>query len=306
MKVLVSGGTGLVGRSLVEELVGANHSCTILSRSPERHTNLPESVRVHQWDAQSSAPLIDLVEDSEAVVHLAGESIGAGRWTARRKQQILASRVDSTRAMTEAILAVQEPPRVFVQASAVGFYGPSDDRVITEEAPPGDDFLADVCQQWEAASVAVETIGVRRILARTGIVLSADGGALPRMALPFKLFAGGPAGSGRQWMPWIDLADEVAALRYLLEHEQARGPVNLTAPNPVTNREFGHALGKALRRPSFMPAPAFALRLALGEMADLILTGQRAVPTRLLDLGYTFHHPDLEPALRNIFRQGSG
>jgi len=241
------------------------------------------------------------MDEADAVVHLAGESIGAGRWTAGRKRQILDSRVASTQAMTAALLRAERPPRVFVQASAVGYYGSCDDRVITEEAPPGSDFLARVCQEWESASLELETRGVRRIVARTGIVLSAEGGALPRMALPFKLFAGGPAGSGRQWMPWIHLADEVGALRFLLEHEQARGPFNLTATNPVTNREFSSLLGKALHRPSLLPAPALALRLALGEMADLILTGQRAVPNRLLDLGYKFRFPDLDSALQDIY-----
>ena len=202
--------------------------------------------------------------------------------------------------MTAAILEAQSPPQVFFQASAVGYYGPGDDQVITEDASPGNDFLAQVCQEWESASAEVETRGVRRVVARTGIVLSADGGALPRMALPFKLFAGGPAGSGRQWMPWIHLADEVGALRFLLERE-ARGPFNLTAPKPVTNREFSGLLGKALHRPSLLPAPALALRLALGEMADLILTGQRAVPNRLLDLGYKFRFPDLDSALQDIY-----
>ena len=301
MKVLVSGGTGFVGSSLVRELQAADNSCMVLSRTPERRLKLPDQVTFHRWDARAVEPLADLMEEADAVVHLAGESIGAGRWTAGRKRQILDSRVASTQAMTAALLQAQGPPRVFVQASAVGFYGPGDDQVVTEEAPPGNDFLAQVCQEWEAASLEVEKRGVRRIVARTGIVLSASGGALSRMALPFKLFAGGPAGSGRQWMPWIHLADEVGALCFLLEHEDARGPFNLAAPNPVTNREFSGALGQALHRPSLLPAPALALRLALGEMADLILTGQRAVPDRLLELGYKFRYPDLESALQEIY-----
>ena len=301
MKILISGGTGLVGRALIEELLAANHTCVVLSRAPERQIDLPDMVTLRQWDARAMEPLVELMEECEAVFHLAGESIGAGRWTADRKQQIIDSRVVSTTALTAAILQAQLPPQVYFQASAVGYYGPGDDQLITEDAPPGNDFLAQVCQEWEAASAAVEARGVRRIVARTGIILTANGGALPRMAMPFKFFAGGPAGSGRQWMPWIHLADEVGALRFLLEQEEARGPFNLTAPNPVTNREFGSLLGKALQRPSLLPAPALALRLALGEMADLILTGQRAVPSRLLDLGYEFRFPDLDSALQDIY-----
>jgi len=301
MKILVGGGTGLVGRSLVQELAAAGHTCRVLSRTPERHLESPDQVTMHRWDAKEMEPLVELVEESDAVVHLAGESIGAGRWTAQRKRQILDSRVASTQAMTAAVLQTRSPPQVFVQASAVGYYGPGDDQLITEEAAPGDDFLARVCREWESASAGLEAQGIRRIVARTGIVLSASGGALPRIAMPFKWFAGGPAGSGSHWMPWIHLADEVGGLRFLLEQSAATGAFNLTAPNPVTNREFSRLLGKALQRPSLLPAPAFALRVALGEMADLILTGQRAIPRRLVDLGYTFHFPDLESALQDIY-----
>lgn len=301
MRILISGGTGLVGQALIRELLATDHTCIILSRAPGRHPHLADQVVIQPWDALSTEPLTELMDDSDAVIHLAGESIAAGRWTARRKQQILDSRVASTRAMTAALLQAQSPPKVFVQASAVGYYGPCDDQIITEAAPAGSDFLAQVCEQWESASLPVEASDVRRVLARTGIVLSASGGALPRMALPFKLFAGGSAGSGRQWMPWIHLADEVRALRFLLEQEQASGAFNLTAPNPVTNRDFSRILGKVLKRPSLLPAPAFALRLALGEMADLILTGQRAVPGRLLELGFEFRFPELDAALQDIY-----
>lgn len=301
MKILISGGTGLVGRSLVRELTGAGHHCSVLSRDPDRHDEMAAGVTMHRWDASSVEPLVGWVETADAVVHLSGESIGDGRWTAARKQRILGSRVDSTRAITAAVQQAKTPPTVFVQASAVGYYGPRGDEEVTEESSPGNDFLAQVCKGWESASAELDGTGVRRAVVRTGIVLTAQGGALPRMAMPFKLFAGGPAGSGRQWMPWIHLADEVAALQFVLETEDARGAFNLTAPNPVRNRQFSTALGKALKRPSLMPAPAFALRLALGEMADLILTGQRAIPRHLLDLGFTFRFPDLAAALSDIY-----
>lgn len=301
MKILISGGTGLVGCSLVDALVSAGHSCQVLSRTPDRQRGFPSGVTLERWDARSSEPLVTLLDQSDAVVHLCGESIGEGRWTAERKRRILDSRVDSSRAMTEAIELTSTPPSVFVQASAVGFYGPCGDEEITDEASPGEDFLASVCRQWEAASARLDGSSVRRVVIRTGIVLTSEGGALPRMALPFKLFAGGPAGSGGQWMPWIHLADEVGAIRFAIENEEARGPLNLSAPQPVTNRDFSRVLGKALHRPSFMPAPAFALRMALGEMADLILTGQKAVPKRLLDLGFYFKYPELSEALNDIY-----
>ncbi len=301
MRILVSGGTGLVGRALVDELVASGHSCSILSRADRRPPGLAQQIGLRQWDAVSSAPLVDLLSDYDAVVHLAGESIGAGRWTSARKGRILDSRVASTRALTEALRQTVSPPAVFVQASAVGYYGPRGDEVVTEQTGPGTDFLARVCAQWEAASSDLDGTSTRRAVARTGIVLSAAGGALPRMALPFRLFAGGPAGSGRQWMPWIHLQDEVRALRFLVESDSAVGAFNLTAPQPVTNREFSRVLGRVLRRPSLMPAPAMALRAALGEMAVLILEGQRAVPSRLQELGFEFSYTELETALRDIF-----
>jgi uncharacterized protein (TIGR01777 family) len=189
---------------------------------------------------------------------------------------------------------------VLLQASGVGYYGPCGDEVITEHAAGGDDYVASVCKDWEASTSGVESFGVRRAILRTGLVLARQGGALPRLALPFRLLAGGPLGAGRQWMPWIHLADEVGAIRFLLNHEGASGAFNLTAPRPLTNRSFSRALGRALRRPSLLPAPGPALRLILGEMADMILTGQRAVPQRLLELGYAFRFPEAEAALSDL------
>ena len=252
-------------------------------------------------DGDRLEPLLGLVDEVDAVIQLAGESIGAGRWTVARKQRILDSRVQSTRALVEAVQQSQSPPGVFIQASAVGYYGPSGAAELTEDSPPGEDFLAGVCRQWESASGDLERSELRRVVIRTGIVLSSSGGALPRMALPFQFFVGGPAGSGNQWMPWIHLVDQAAALRFLLECEDARGAFNLTAPNPVTNGEFGVTLAKVLRRPSLVRTPAFALRLGLGEMSDLILTGQRAIPRRLLDLDFNFRFPFLYSALQDIY-----
>lgn len=302
MRILISGGSGLVGRALVRELEEAGHRCDILSRAAQRSQRVFDRARVHSWDTRSVEPLLDLMQAADAVVHLAGENIGAGRWSARRKQLIRDSRVDSTRAIVDAMLQASSPPAVLIQASAVGYYGPRGDEQIAEDTPAGDDFLATLCRDWERASERVSAAGVRRAVVRSGLVLSGDGGVLPRMALPFRLFAGGPAGNGRQWIPWIHLADEAAAIRFLLEQEGAEGAFNLTAPNPVTNREFGRTLGRVLHRPSLLPAPAFALRVVLGEMADLVLTGQRAVPRRLLELGFRFRFPDLEPALEDLLQ----
>lgn len=300
MRVVITGGSGLVGRALADELISAGHNCTVLSRNPARVDFLPKGVEVAAWDAVSASSLRPILESSEAVVHLLGEGIGNGRWSRARKERIRRSRIDSTRALADAVATVGEGLEVVVQASAVGFYGPRGDEEVTEKAPPGIDFLALTCRDWELAGEPIEKAGVRRAVIRTGLVLSRDGGVLPRMMLPFKLFAGGPAGHGGQWVPWIHLSDEVGAIRYLLEHPGAAGVFNLTAPQPVTNREFSRLLGAVLRRPSSLPAPTPALRLVLGEMAMLILTGQRAVPNRLQGLGYEFQFREADAALRDL------
>ena len=300
MRVIVSGGSGLIGRALVADLAADGHRATVLSRNPGRLRGLPEGVTAAAWDAKTAEALTPLLAGADAVVHLAGAGIADGRWTAERKRRIRDSRVNSSSAIAAAMAAADPRPAVLLQGSAVGFYGPRGDEELTEESAPGDDFLAEVCREWEQASAGVEEVGVRRALLRTGVVLALEGGALPKMLLPFRLFAGGPAGSGRQYMPWIHLADEVGAIRFLLSSPEARGPFNLTAPEPVTNKEFGRALGRVLRRPSFLPAPAFALKLALGEMSKILLEGQRALPRRLEQAGYRFQFPELEGALRAL------
>lgn len=300
MKVVISGGTGLVGRALVASLRRDGHGAVVLTRRPGSVSGLPEGTVVAGWDAVSVEPLVEVLEGADAVVHLAGSGIAEGRWTDERKRRIRASRVESSRALAEAIGRCSRRPSALVQASAVGYYGGRGDETLTEESAPGQGFLPAVCAEWEAASAPVESLGVRRVLLRTGIVLARDGGALPRMALPFRLFVGGPVGDGKQWMPWIHLADEVAAIRFLLETEGAAGPFNLTAPEPLTNLDFCRALGRALGRPSWMPAPAFALRLVFGEMAEILLEGQRALPARLLEAGFTFRFPTAEQALGDL------
>lgn len=303
MRVIITGGTGLIGRALAADLAQDGHEVIVLSRSPERHTNrLPSGVRVERWDARTGGGWAHLADGANAIVNLAGENIAAGRWTPERKARIRESRLNAGRAVVEAVQAATNRPRVVVQASAVGYYGPCGDEEVTEDHPPGSDFLARVCVEWEASTAPVEELGVRRPILRTGIVLSAEGGALPRMLPPFKLGLGGRLGSGRQWFPWIHIRDEVRAIRFLLEQENAGGPYNLTAPNPVTNAELTQALGRVLGRPALFPVPALALKLIFGEMATVLLDGQRAVPRRLLDAGFTFEFTDVQTALRDLLK----
>jgi len=301
MRVVITGGSGLIGSAVAREMGGAGHEVVVLTRDPSKVKTLPANTRAAQWDGRTGDGWASLLDENTAIVHLAGESIAAGRWTASRKRRIKASRVDSGGAVMAAIRQAKERPKTLLQGSAVGIYGPCGDEVVTEGHPAGTDFLAECCVDWEASTAEAETLGVRRAVVRTGIVLSGEGGALPKMALPFRLGVGGPLAGGHQWFPWIHLADEVGAIRFLLEREDARGPFNLTAPQPLTNRDFSRVLGKALHRPSLAPAPGFALRLVLGEMADMMLNGQRAVPQRLLEMGYTFRFPKALEALRNLF-----
>ena len=302
MRTIITGGTGLIGRALAADLVAAGHEVIVLSRQPERHTDLPAGVRAERWDGRSATGWGELADGADAIVNLAGESLAAGRWTAERKRRIVESRVEAGRAVVAAVRAAATKPKVVIQASAVGYYGDRGAERVTEKTAQGSDFLATTAGAWEASTEPVEALGVRRAIIRTGLVLSRRGGALPRLLLPFRLFVGGPLGSGRQYWPWIHIADEVAAIRFLIEHTTASGPFNLTAPRPVTNAEFSRALGRALRRPAVLRLPGFVLRLALGEMADVLLTGQRAIPERLLDAGFTFRYVEVEAALADLLR----
>lgn len=302
MRIIITGGSGLIGRALARDLGSSGHDVVILTRDPDKVGALPSGVRAARWDGRTAQGWVSLLDGDSAVVHLAGESVAEGRWTAEKKRRIRDSRVVSGAAVMDALREAPVKPRVLIQSSAVGYYGGRGDEVIPEDTPPGHDFLAEVCQEWEASTAEAESLGVRRAVARTGIVLAREGGALPLMSLPFKMMIGGPIGDGRQWFPWIHIDDEVGALRFLLEREEARGAFNLTAPHPVTNRELTQALARVLGRPGFLPAPGFALRLALGEMAGSLLQGQRAVPSRLQELGYAFRWPDLEPALVSLLK----
>jgi hypothetical protein len=296
----------MIGRRLCPHLAQAGYEVVVLSRDPARARDaLPPSVAVESWDGQEAAEWAGLLDGALAVinlagVNLAGEGLLPARWTAQRKEAIRQSRLKAGRAIMQAVEAARAKPQVLLQASAVGYYGSQGEAQCIEESPAGSDFLARLCLAWEASTQAAEAMGVRRVILRTAVVLDPSSGALLRLLLPYRLFLGGPMGSGRQWLPWIHPLDVTRAIEFLLEHQEARGPFNLAAPQAVRNRDFARTLGRVLRRPSWLPVPGFALRLILGEVADTVLKGQRVFPKRLLDMGFQFAHPELEGALRDL------
>jgi uncharacterized protein (TIGR01777 family) len=300
MRVIITGGTGLIGRALAQSLVTDGHEVIVLTRNPNRSSGLPTAVKLVGWNGESANGWSQFADSADAIVNLAGEGIADGRWSEERKRSIYLSRVNAGKAVMEAIEAATIKPKVLIQSSAVGYYGASDDRILTESAGPGADFLAQVCFDWEASTAGASSLGVRRVVIRTGIVLSNDGGAWPKIVLPFKLFAGGPMGNGKQYWPWIHLEDEVRAIRFLMENPEASGVYNLSAPTPLTSSEFAKVLGGVMGRPAFFPAPAPAIKIALGEMSTVLLDGQRAVPQRLQDVGFTFKYASAESAFRAL------
>jgi uncharacterized protein (TIGR01777 family) len=296
MRIVVAGGTGFLGTPLVSQLRAGGNEVFVLTRSSataERVTWVPDG---------TVGPWAKIIDGADAVVNLAGESI-ARRWTSAQKARIRNSRIHATRSIVAAIHAVDRKPAVLLNASAVGYYGSRGDERLTEESPPGTDFLASVCRDWEAEAVTA-TDACRVVLLRSAPVLDSGGGVLPRMALPFRLFVGGPVGSGAQYWPWIHRSDWVALVMWTLEGHVS-GPLNLVAPAAVTNREFAQTLGRVLGRPAFLPAPSFALRLLLGEMADVLLFSQRVVPAKVEAGGFRFQYRSLEPALMAALRQPS-
>ena len=287
MRVLVTGGTGLVGRPACDALRAAGHAVTIVSREPGR---VP--ARAIGWDGLRTA-----IPETDAIVNLAGESIASGRWTAARKAAIRSSRVEATRALVDAAAAASPRPKVLVNASGVGYYGAHGDEPLDETAAAGTDFLARLCVEWEAEARRAEALGVRVVVVRLGVVLAPDGGALSAMLLPFRAGLGGPIGGGRQWISWVHRDDVVGLLREAVGNTEYAGPVNATSPNPVTNRDFARALGRALHRPTVLPVPGIGLRLLMGEMATMLLTGQRVLPKVAERRGYAWQQPELPAAL---------
>jgi hypothetical protein len=306
MRVIITGGTGLIGRALSADLAADGHEVIVLSRAPERATGLPDGARAERWDGRTADGGVDLADGADAIVNLAGANISGGglfptRWTDERKRLIRESRLNAGRAVVDAVRQMSRKPGVVIQASGISIYGPRGDEPIAEDGPPGQDFLASfAAHEWEPVTAPVEAMGVRRAIIRSAVVLSKGDSAVRPMILQFRLFAGGPLGSGKQWLPWIHLKDEARAIRFLIENPSASGPFNLVAPQSVTNAQFGRILGRVMGRPYWLPIPGLAMRTAFGEVADLLLTGQRGVPRRLLNLGFQFRFPELEGALRDI------
>ncbi|MCY3971746.1 MAG: TIGR01777 family oxidoreductase [Acidobacteria bacterium] len=292
MKVAISGASGLIGSALIRALLESGHDCGRLIRGAPRH---PDEL---EWRPERGLAEPTAVEGFDAVVHLAGESVAGGRWTAERRHRIRSSRIPATLRLVESLSTIERPPRVFVCASAVGYYGDRGDELLEEDSSAGSGFLASVCRDWEAAAATAATVCDRVVILRFGVVLSAAGGALPRMLTPFRLGVGGRLGSGKQYFPWIHLEDAVAAILHLLA--RGEGPVNLTAPEPVTNAELTRSLATTLRRPALFPVPRPALLVAFGAMArETLLASARVVPARLVSEGFTYRYPTLDSALRH-------
>jgi hypothetical protein len=296
MRILITGGTGFIGSSLCRKLLESNHALVVLSRKPE---TVAEKCGAGV-KAIGSIDELDSNEPIDAVFNLAGEPIVAKRWSDARKQELLASRIDVTQAIVDFISRAQMKPACLVSGSAIGYYGDRGDETLNEESSFHDEFAHQLCQQWEDCARQAEQQGVRVCLVRTGLVVDQGGGFLQKMLLPFKLGLGGPIGSGNQWMSWIHRDDMVRLLIWLLENESAKGIYNATAPKPVTNREFAQTLGKSLHRPAVIPMPAFVLNTAMGEMAHLLLTGQKVMPAKALQSGFEFQYPDLTGALEQV------
>lgn len=299
MKTLMTGATGLLGQALTQSLLDDGHTMVVLSRRPET-TRARAGVEVYQWEPEVGPPPAEALQGVEAVVHLAGEPVAARRWTAEQKRRIRDSRVVGTRNLVAALQSAASRPSVLVSASAVGFYGDRGDEQLDERAVAGHDFLSEVCQAWEGESGRASELGIRVAQVRVGVVLSAAGGALPRMLPAFKLGVAGRLGSGRQWFPWVHVADIVGLFRHAMQSPQVSGPMNGAAPGIVTNAEFTKALASVLHRPAFLPAPRLALNLALGEMAEMLLASSRVVPQAALVSGYHFRYPHLKEALENL------
>ncbi len=301
MKILITGATGLVGSALVPALAGDGHMVCRLIRPSTKSIGGTKGAFDVAWNPETGE-LGGAAVGAEAVFNLGGASIGDGRWTAGRKNLLRSSRVDATRALVTALGKMNAKPDVLISASAIGYYGSRGDKTLTEASEAGKDFLAVLAKDWEAEALRAEVLRTRVVLARFGVILDGRGGALPKMALPFKFGAGGRVGSGKQWLSWVALSDTIEALRSALQNRELRGPVNIVSPNPTTNADFSKALARALHRPALCPAPAFALRLVMGEMADaLLLSSQRVLPQKLLDAGFHFADRSLPEALDRIF-----
>jgi uncharacterized protein len=300
MKILITGATGLIGRSICRLLINEGHQVAVLSRRPP--TVDSAGITAFRWEPVAEPPPAEVWEGVEAVIHLAGEPVAAARWTEEQKRRIRDSRVKGSRNLVAGMRATPRPPKVLVSASAVGFYGDRGDEILNESSDPGSDFLSEVCLDWETEAARARELGVRAAFVRTGVALSPSGGALEKMLLPFKLGLGGRLGGGGQWFPWIHIEDVVGIFLHALKSPAVGGPINGVAPGIVTNEEFTRELAAALKRPAFFPVPQFALRVLVGEMAEVVTASQRVVPQVALDTGYRFKYPNLKPALESLLK----
>jgi hypothetical protein len=297
--IVVAGGTGFIGRHLTRSLVAKGHTVTLLTRHPT--LDKEQKIRQVEWDGHHEGRWCEELKSAEAVINLSGASISK-RWTTRDKGEIIQSRLQPTRTLIQAMKRLESRPKVLINASAIGYYGDLPEGEVTESGIKGSGFLADLCELWEQEARKAEELGLRVVTLRTGIVLGSGGGALGKMLPPFKFFLGGPLGSGRQWFSWIHQEDETGAILFCLENDSIKGPVNLTASNPVTMAHFCRELGRTLHRPCWAPVPSFVLRLLLGEMSEMLLTGQRVIPQKLTRAGYRFRYPLLKEALQSIVK----
>ena len=301
MKIIVAGGSGFIGSELIRKLLEAKHHVILLSRNPDSvGFKQSDFLQIAQWDGKNAGDWSGFVDGADAVINLSGENIASKRWSKYRKSLLLDSRIKPTRALVEAISRVATKPRVLINTSAVGFYGNFGEGDVTESETQGSGFLAELCSKWEHEAVAAEKYGVRVVLLRIGVVLEQSGGALKKMMMPFKLFTGGPLGSGRQWFPWIHREDVISIILFALESNLLNGAVNVASPSPVTMSGFASSLGEAMRRPSWMAVPSLFLKIILGEMSEMLIGGRRIIPKKLIDNGFIFRYPDLNTALNSI------
>lgn len=302
MKIAIIGGSGFIGRNLARQLAKSAHDIFIFSR---KNTLPPELQGLEKLNLVSTPkPNSENLEAMDIIINLAGESVIGERWTEKRKEELRTSRINFTKEIINELAKVKVKPKVFLQGSAIGYYGmyESANPVFSETANPGEDFLAKLCMDWEKEALQAKDLGIRTVLIRTGIVLSPKSGALQQMLLPFKMFVGGPLGTGKQFMSWIHIADMIQGILFLIADSNASGAFNFTAPNPCSNEEFSSCLGKVIKRPSFMPVPSFAITALYGEGAEVILKGQNVVPTKLIEAGYKFQYPTLKLALENLLK----